>query len=352
VKVAGSVENVRDGQAFLWLAGVGPAVFWLVLEYMRRQKHSDRSERTNLLISLLFAFGTVYWFCAVQGTVWFAAHVVATALCSLYLLSAIDARRPIIAGLMLGLAWNTRPTMLLLGLLFALEAVRVSLPNGWPERRGGRLQILYDVLRSIQYRKLLGKWTLFALPLLAILAVTLWHNWARFGKPMEFGHGLLTVAWRGRIEEWGLFSYHYLARNLGIMLTSLPFYNHSSPHFQVNVHGLALWVTSPFYFWLLWPKKWNWHYTVFALSAGAVAAMNLLYQNSGWMQFGFRFSNDFALPLFLMLAVGGQRFGKRFNIAVALAIAVNLFGALTFDRAPFSKYYYVDGSQKVIYQPD
>src|SRR3954471_11965395 len=31
-KMAGSPENLRDGQIWLWLAGVGPAVLFLVLE--------------------------------------------------------------------------------------------------------------------------------------------------------------------------------------------------------------------------------------------------------------------------------------------------------------------------------
>ena len=43
---------------------------------------------------------------------------------------------------------------------------------------------------------------------------------ARFGT-LEFGHEHLTVGWRARIDKWGLISYHYLARNLAIVLASL-----------------------------------------------------------------------------------------------------------------------------------
>ena len=72
----------------------------------------------------------------------------------------------------------------------------------------------------------------------------------------EFGYRFLAIAWRGRVEKWGLFDYHYLARNLGVVFTSLPFVSpREVPRFQINPHGLALWFTTPAYFWLLWPRQ-------------------------------------------------------------------------------------------------
>ena len=49
-------------------------------------------------------------------------------------------------------------------------------------------------------------------------------NYARFHdpRPWAFGHEYLTVGWQTRIRRWGLFSYHFLPRNLGVMLASLP----------------------------------------------------------------------------------------------------------------------------------
>src|SRR5689334_7339242 len=98
VKIAGSPENLRDGQMWLWLAGVGPALLFLVLEKLRRMGESEHSELENLALSWIFAFGTVYFFTAEQGTVWFAAHVVCVALVAIYLLASLDAERPLLAG--------------------------------------------------------------------------------------------------------------------------------------------------------------------------------------------------------------------------------------------------------------
>src|SRR5688572_9897773 len=124
VKIAGSAERVMDGQFFLWLAGIGPALLFLGLEKLRRGGRG-RSTTSNLLLTLLFAFGSVYFFTAEQGTVWFAAHVVAVALAAAYLLFALDAERPFFAGLMLGLGYLTRTPLLFAFPLFLLEALRV-----------------------------------------------------------------------------------------------------------------------------------------------------------------------------------------------------------------------------------
>ena len=69
----------------------------------------------------------MYFFTAEQGTVWFAAHVVAVALAAGYLLFALEAERPLLAGLMLGLGYLTRTPLLFAFPLFLLEAFRVCM---------------------------------------------------------------------------------------------------------------------------------------------------------------------------------------------------------------------------------
>ena len=89
-----------------------------------------------------------------------------------------------------------------------------------------------------------------------------------------------------------------------------------------------------------------------ALSAALPAAMDLLYQNSGWRQFGYRFSNDYAVLLFVLLAVGARPMRALFATFAAWGVAWNVFGAATFDKARFDRFYFRDGSQTVVYQPD
>jgi hypothetical protein len=82
----------------------------------------------------------------------------------------------------------------------------------------------------------------------------------------------------------------------------------------------------------------------------AVALPSLLYQNTGWVQFGYRFSNDYMLFFMVLLAVGNRPMTRVFRTLVVLSIVVSLFGAVTFNRVPM--FYNQDLSQQVFFQPD
>ena len=324
--------------ALFWalFAGAAPALLFIVLRFLRESGRSGRSPRDDLLVTTLFAVGSVYYFVAAQGTVWFAAHVVAAACVCLYLSCSLGARRPAVAGLALGLAFLSRPATLLLAPFFVLEAVTAAKkePRA-PSDSASR------ILRT------LGT---FAVPLAAVVVFAMWHNAARFGDPFEFGHRFLQIRWRSRIETWGLFSTHYLPRNLTVFFLSMPWLIQSSPFVRITRHGLALWFTSPNLLWSLWPKKAD--ATVVALWAAVLptALCTLLYQNTGWVQFGYRFSLDYLPLLFVLVALSGRRFGVAFLSCAAFAILVNTFGAVTFDRYP--QFYDDDPTQRVIFQPD
>ena len=373
VALAGSPERFQDGQFIVWIAGLGPAFLFLVLEKLRRTGRSLRTEAENLVFTALFAFGTVYFFTAVQGTVWFAGHVVGVACISAFLLFAFDAERPLLAGTAIGAAFLTRPTTALVAVLFLVEAIRVSSTAddaSDPVRLGPpSLDRLVRLLRRIDAAAFAKRLALFSAPVLVALGIASWMNWTRFHNPSPsaFGHEHLAVFWKQRMATWGLFGYHYLPKNLGVMLTILPWL---PPHgkrvldgayFKINEHGLALWWTTPLYLWLFAPKKrtseegvpyGGWLVGTVLLAAAGPFVMNLFYQNSGWQQFGYRFSNDYAPFLVVALALGNRRQGALFWTALLWAVAWNAFGALSFQRAGFENYYFVDGSQTILYQGD
>jgi hypothetical protein len=56
--------------------------------------------------------------------------------------------------------------------------------------------------------------------------------------------------------------------------------------------------------------------------------------------------------LFMLLAIGARPMRAVFAVAAAWSVAWNGFGAATFDKARFDRFYYRDGSQTVVYQPD
>jgi hypothetical protein len=360
VVLAGHAVMFRDALFVALLAGIGPSLLFLALEKLRSDDRLARNVFENTFLALLFAFGTVYFFCSVQGTVWFAAHVVGVALLGGFLLATFSARTYVaclIAGLLVGAGVHTRTPLLLVFPLFIFEAYRVSLARTW-RAFGARFA---------------GRLMLFGAPIVIALALNLWINKARFGDPFEFGHTLLNVGWMDRVKRWGLFSPHYLSRNLTCAFTLLPILRGphaplSAPLFQISGNGLALWFTSPFYVWLLWPKKRAVNasralHRVLWLTVILIAMMDLAYHNSGWVQFGFRFSNDFAPFLFVLLALSGRSFGGGFALAALFSVVVNAFGALTFNRSAYSAYYFFQtytvpiaggqtGIQSSTYPPD
>ncbi len=87
-----------------------------------------------------------------------------------------------------------------------------------------------------------------------------------------------------------------------------------------------------------------------AFSVLTVAILDLCYQNSGWVQFGNRFALDYLPLLFVLLALGGRRFGPGFLGIAVFAVVVNSFGAANFDRA--GMFYVSDPTQNTLFQPD
>jgi hypothetical protein len=290
----------------------------LLLRRLREAKLSARTEQEELWLVALLAFGTVLFFSSVQGKVWYTAHVVGVVLALAYAWASIEARNPLIAGLALGAAALTRTPMAFMFPLFVLEAWRMS----------GR-RLAPQLLR-------------FALPVIAFAAAGMIYNAVRFHSPTEFGHTYLDVRQQAQIEQWGLASYHYLARNLTVGFTLLPEWLGRAPWLQISGHGLALWFTTPLVLFVLWPRDKPPIHRALWITIALVALPSLLYQNSGWVQFGYRFSLDYLVFLIMLVAVGGRPINALAKALIVFAIIVNLFGAFTFDRD--WRYYRVGGN--------
>ena len=320
--------NTLDVLVWTFLAALAPMLLFVVLRSLRQTGRSDRSTRDELGLTAIFGAGSVYYFVAVQGTVWFAAHVVGTIFVCLHLWATLGMRRPGLAGLTLGLAFLCRPATIFVGSLSIVEALSAGRRSS-----GTTLRLLAS----------------FALGLLGPLAFAVWYNSVRFDDPFEFGHRFLQIRWRDRIETWGLFSLHYLPRNMTVFFLSLPWLVADFPFIRISRHGLALWFTTPNLLWA-WPKRIDSMIAGLGLAVVLTAGCTLLYQNTGWVQFGYRFALDYMPLLFVLIALSGRRFGRLFWMLAAFSIAVNTFGAVTFDRYP--QFYDTDPTQSVIFQPD
>jgi hypothetical protein len=315
----------------LLVAALIPPLCLLALRRLAEAGLSRRSVADDLWLVATLAFGSVALFSAVQGKVWFTAHVVGVVLALIYAWASIEARRPVIAGLALGAAALTRTAMAFMVILFLWEAWRVH--GGRTAWRVARPKLVRELGRSV---------LAFAAPVLGFAIAGMAYNYIRFGAPTEFGHTYLEVRQQAQIEQFGLASYHYLGRNLAVALTLLPELLPRPPYIQISGHGLALWVTTPILLLVLWPRDKPPIHRALWLSIAAVALPSLLYQNSGWVQFGYRFSLDYLVLLILLLAIGGRPLTWLVKALIIVGIAVNLFGALTFDRS--WQYYRLGGN--------
>jgi hypothetical protein len=295
----------------------------LVLRRLAAAGLSQRTVREDLWLVATLAFGTVMFFSAVQGKVWYTALVVGVVLMLLYAWASIEAKHPIIAGLALGAAALTRTPMAFAVPLFALELWRVY---------GGRER----------WRDMIPSALRFTIPIVTFALAGMIYNAIRFGAPTEFGHTYLDVRQQSQIEQYGLASYHYLGRNLAVALTLLPELPGRAPWLQIGGHGLAIWVTTPLLLYVVWPREKPPIYRALWVTVACVAAPSLLYMNTGWVQFGYRFSLDYMVLLIMLIAIGGRPLGRVAKALIVFGIAVNLFGAITFDRD--WRYYRVGGN--------
>jgi hypothetical protein len=317
------------------LAGLVPALAFLLLRrlplLLPAEERTPRRLSRDLWLTGILAFGSVLFFASVIGQVWYTAHIVSLVLAGLFLLCALPLTRPLLAGIFLGALTLTRPQMVFFGLVLLLEAARRGRDDGrhplWPPFK---VDHVWPALRPL---------LIAAVPLVLFGLAGFAFNYARFRNIFEFGHSYLTTMQADNIQRYGLFNYQYLSRNLACAFTLLPKLLASPPYLQVSYHGLSLLFTTPVLGYLLWPepggdarrrdlRRLLW------LAVLPIALLGFLYQNDGYIQFGFRFSLDYMLLLILLLAVGNPTAPLRwpFRALALFGVVVNLFGAVTFGR--------------------
>lgn len=288
----------------------------VLVRMLDRERGTDEGRgREHLWIAVAWTFASPACFLGANGRVWFTAQIFGALCLMLYLSSAWGVRRPGWAGLWLGLAVACRPiTMLPAIVVFALEWWRVT-------SELDRRQRLTTALR-------------FLAPLAAVGLALAWHNVVRFESPFEFGHRFLEIRWQARMQEVGMFSLEYLPRNLRCLLWLAPQVGSELPFVRVSIHGMALWLSSP---WVLavaaarqrFPQRLG-----LGLAILGAALPSLLYQNSGQIQPVHRFAADWLLLLLLMFAFGGATRRRWFPALVLVGVLVNVAVAWQFARKP------------------
>ena len=256
---------------------------------------------TRIWLTALFAFGTVHWWLSSVGSVWFNAQVAALLFMILYARDAIQ-NKPWLAGLWLGLAFLARPPTIFSALFY----------------------LLVVVLRERAIQPILKKMIPFGIMLAASVAVMLGYNQLRFGDPLDFGYSYVrgSNALIQTFARSGGFNPRYMPCNIYVSLfgapnmavNPLPDVNAVCSYLEPISHdfgklsaffnplGMSIFLTTPAFLLILRAKRRD--ELVIPAWAGMIGILIPLwmYHATGWVQFGYRYTTDFIVFLFILLA--------------------------------------------------
>jgi hypothetical protein len=337
-------------------------------------------QRSRFLATAFFAFGTVFWYTAQLGTTWYFAHIVAVGFTFVAVglavgtdrESAIDEdelsdddarlegagppppdglhtqhndggwlagvlrfplaidRRQFLAGLALGLAATARLSVVFGAPFLILVGSGGSwLRRGWSAAVGASIPI----------------------------ALLLAYNGLSTGHLVHPAYGYLyrleSLGYPelGYHADWEIEDPRYIPQNLGIALFSLPvvfpdrepraidglplctepgaqrsFLDASCPIALPHDTGMSILVSSPAYL-LVIPALRRFYGRSRLVSGAAVAILliavfNLMHFSQGWVQIGYRFSNDFAPFAVPIVALGIERLRSRPGRWLAVGLIV------------------------------
>jgi hypothetical protein len=364
-----------DDQAiFTILAAADIAICWWMLGRLSVRP------AVRALGTVFLAFGTVFWFTAQVTTTWYQAHIVAVGLTMLAIGIAIGGDRASSDDTEGEPVPSSDPARMTAGPLWGLRA------RLWVDRRQFLAGVLFGlactsrltIVFGAPFLALVGpggdwrrrSWSAglgAALPLLALVL----YNVATTGHIVHPAYEYLYVLESngypslGYHPEWAVEDPRYLPQNLRIALFGMPdilpvalpdslavepiavctdpgavrgLFDPDCPLAVPRDTGMSVLLTSPA--WLLAIPALR-AYGRSRLVTGAVLAIvvisvvNLMHFSQGWVQFGYRFSNDVAPFALLMVALGVEQMARRYNWALAVAaafvvvsIGINLWGVL------------------------
>jgi hypothetical protein len=264
-------------------------------------RHRDR-----LGLTAIFAFGTVFWFISIGGSAWYFAHVSAVLLFLGSLLLALERRLPWLSGLLLGLATLSR---LPVGLAapFVLAAML-----GFPGPR--TLDLRLAIRRAIA----------LGIGLAGPAAVYLGYNLVRWGTFSDESYVRIPGVLEDPIyADHGILSVWYIPRNLFAILFRSWNYVDQPPWLQPSWWGLGIFLTTPLLLWLFAARLRDPRVAWAMLATALVSIPILTHGNVGITQFGYRFSLDFQVLLFVILAtvIAARGWSRQAILAAAASVA-------------------------------
>jgi len=267
------------------------------------------TEKKALLISIFIAFGTVYFWSTVMGTVWNFAHISAVFFVILALITHFE-KNDFLSGVFFALAVLSRYPVVGGGLFFLLELYK-------------------DRPRLIKFL------VSFALILIPVQFI---YNWLRFQNLFEMGYVEIYQRYTtsgfalSPIRSFGPFGYMD-PRNFPLHLLVFLLYPpkisfiHNLLKIAPSAYGMGVLFTSPLLLASLLPNLKDKLQRNLFLGAISIALFDFMHYAQGWVQFGYRFALDFIIFLALILALKIKA-GKITTLLILWSIAVCTWGII------------------------
>ena len=328
-----------DGQLLTAIgAALGVAVaFWAV-----GRLGISRSAHVASIVFL--GAGTVLWYAAAVGTTWWTAHVVALPLLFGAVGIGIARERAIARRTAHRLPLSIDPWLVLAGLLLGLAAT-ARLPVAL-----GGLFFLFAGGGTVRSRVVsVGLGAL--LPLVALVAYTYVATGHPFNPAYDYLYRYEVNAYPqlGYDGAWSIEDPRYIPQNLARMLFQPPdvlptcdaagaargLFDASCPIVVPDAVGMSLILTSPAWLIALAAVRRRWTDPVVSggiIASLAIATLDLMHFSQGWVQYGYRFSLDFAPFLLPVMALGLDGLEGRWRrlgyALVGLSVIMQLWGII------------------------
>jgi hypothetical protein len=298
--------NFNQTYASIFFAALAVAIFFLLTDSIFKKRH------TSILLTILFAFGTNFFFTALVGSSWYIAHILAVFFLLLALYFVYVKNLPIWSGIFLACAFLSRLPVILAIPIFIYIIISKNQNNKW-------LKISY-----------------FLIPIIIAIALFGFYNFYRFGSFLQAGYplipGVLNEPWYSK----GILSISYVSRNLQAMFWTFAKISTNFPYFLPSNFAMAIWLATPALLLIFWTNWKNNLVKALLLTALLVAIPNLTHGCVGFSQFGYRFSLDFIIFLLIPLGFAIEKINWKITLfMVALSLLVNFWVAFLYLKGIF-----------------
>jgi len=296
-------KNNFPQQILAHIMGAFIALIWWKISLLKTKNY-----KKAFWIFAIVAFGNIIWFLSSNGSAWYLGQVSGVFFLTASIFESIHKKRPFWVSLFWGMAVLSR-----LQIFFTLPLVIYLNKKVFGNKKGLFLLITPASLLGIFY---------------------LFYNHIRFGSFLETGYSLIPGVLDEPWYEKGIFSPNYIKRNLEAMFLSMPILKKTYPYIIPSWGGLAIWITSPVFVFVLFIKKINNEIKAVLFSISTIALITLSHGGTGFTQFGYRYAVDFYPLIFFILVevIKNSKIQKIHWFLLFLSILVNLWGVLWINK--------------------